>query len=269
MTAPISDRIDIRSAATRFNTQTSWLDSHHSFAFSHHRDPANTHHGLLLVSNDDIIQPETGFETHPHRDMEIITWVLRGELEHKDSEGHSGLIYPGLAQRMSAGSGIWHSEMNATPRKNTDPDPNPDNDPDAVHLVQMWVIPDTPRIDPSYQQLDINTELDRGGLVPVASGRGHDAAISIRQQDAVLWAGRLRPNEQITLPDADFVHLYIALGSLDLLDAATTGTGPRNAAPLNAGDAVRLTAASTLHATAGPQGAEILVWEMASTFQLA
>ena len=196
MTAPISDRIDIRSAATRFNTQTSWLDSHHSFAFSHHRDPANTHHGLLLVSNDDIIQPETGFETHPHRDMEIITWVLRGELEHKDSEGHSGLIYPGLAQRMSAGSGIWHSEMNATPRKNTDPDPNPDNDPDAVHLVQMWVIPDTPRIDPSYQQLDINTELDRGGLVPVASGRGHDAAISIRQQDAVLWAGRLRPNEQ-------------------------------------------------------------------------
>ena len=118
----------------------------------------------------------TGFSTHPHQDMEIVTWVLSGELEHKDSVGNVGVIYPGLAQRMSAGTGIWHSEMN----------PSAGED---VHFVQMWVPPDTERIDPGYEQLDVNAELDKGGLVPIASGRGHDAAIAIRQRGAVLWGG--------------------------------------------------------------------------------
>ena len=104
--------VDVRRADERFHTRIGWLDSHHSFSFVHHYDPANTHHGLLLVSNDDIVRAGTGFRTHPHQDMEIVTWVLAGELEHKDSEGNTGIIYPGLAQRMSAGTGIWHSEMN-------------------------------------------------------------------------------------------------------------------------------------------------------------
>ena len=95
-----------------------------------------------------MIRKGTGFSTHPHQDMEIVTWVLSGELEHKDSEGNSGIIYPGLAQRMSAGTGIWHSEMN--PRGAED-----------VHLVQMWVLPDTERIAPGYEQLDIGAELDK------------------------------------------------------------------------------------------------------------
>src|SRR5262249_31748207 len=161
-------------------TKLSWLDSRHSFSFGQHYDRANTHHGLLLVNNDDIVRAGSGFSTHPHRDMEIVTWVLEGAIEHKDSVGNKGLIYPGLAQRMSGGRGILHSEMNTS------------GSADA-HFVQMWVLPDEEAIDPSYEQLDVNDALDRGGLVPIASGRGHDAAISIRQRDAVLWGGRLQP----------------------------------------------------------------------------
>jgi len=213
-------QIDVRRRNQRFHTHISWLDSHHSFSFSDHYDPNNTHHGLLLVSNDDVVKPNTGFRTHPHQDMEIVTWVLDGELEHKDSEGNTGIIYPGLAQRMSAGTGIWHSEMNPQKDRN-------------VHFIQMWIPPDTEGINPSYEQLDINGELEKGNLVPIASGRGHEAAISIRQQDAVLWGGRLRPGESVQMPDAPYVHLFIAKGSVDL----------EGAGALQTGDAVRLTAA--------------------------
>jgi len=232
--------IDVRSADSRFHTRIPWLDSRHSFSFGHHYDPDNVGHGLLLVSNDDRVRAGTGFSTHPHQDMEIVTWVLTGELEHKDSEGNHGIIYPGLAQRMSAGTGIWHSEM------------NPSGDTD-VHFVQMWVPPDTERIDPSYEQLDINGELAKGGLVPVASGKGHDAAIKIRQRDAVLWAGRLTAGETITVPDAQWVHLFVARGNVTLEGAGL----------LVEGDAVRLTAAGELRLTADAvDGAEVLVWEM-------
>jgi len=237
--ASLQPTVDLRRSGERFATRIDWLDSRHSFSFNRHYDPENTHFGLLLVSNDDVIQPETGFSTHPHRDMEIVTWVLEGELEHKDSEGNTGLIYPGLAQRMSAGTGILHSEINATKAA-------------PVHLVQMWVVPDTERIRPGYAQLDINSELSRGGLVPVASGRGHDAAIPIRQDGAVLWAGRLGPNEAVTLPDAPFVHFYVAKGEADL----------DHAGKLARGDAARMTLPGALKATAGAEGAEVLVWEM-------
>jgi len=233
--------IDIRRAGDRFHTKIGWLDSYHSFSFGRHYDPRNTNHGLLLVSNDDIIKAGTGFQTHPHQDMEIVTWVLDGELEHKDSEGNSGIIYPGLAQRMSAGTGIWHSEMN--PGGNED-----------VHLVQMWVLPDTQKIKPGYEQLDINPQLKGGGLVPVASGRGHDAAISIRQQGAVLWAGRLKPGEKVKIPDAPFIHLFIASGNAEL-----EGVGD-----LFTGDAVRLTAGGGRSLSADTTaGAEVLIWESA------
>lgn len=232
--------IDIRRKDQQFHTQAGWLDSYHSFSFGPHYDPHNTHHGLLLVSNDDIIKAGTGFSTHPHQDMEIVTWVLKGELEHKDSEGHKGIIYPGLAQRMSAGRGIWHSEINNSSQKD-------------VHLVQMWVLPDTERIDPGYEQLDINSEMVKGGLVPIASGRGHNAAIQIRQKGAVLWGGRLKPGEVVTLPEAQFVHLYIAQGAAVL----------ESAGPLSAGDAVRLTGAGKQKLTADPKtGTEVLIWEM-------
>src|SRR6266487_345571 len=195
--------VDIRRGETRPHTKIDWLDSRHSFSFGRHYDPANTHHGLLLVSNDDRVAPAGGFPPHFHRDMEIVTWVLAGRLEHRDSEGNHGELYPGLAQRMSAGAGIWHSEMNPASA-------------DGVHFIQMWVLPDTERINPGYEQLDINTELDKGGLQAIASGQGHDAAISIRQRDAVLWGGRLKPGESVRISDAQFVHLFVAKGAADL-----------------------------------------------------
>jgi quercetin 2,3-dioxygenase len=234
---PTARQIDVRRCDDRFGTRVGWLDSKHSFSFGRHYDPANTGHGLLLVNNDDVVRAGTGFDTHPHRDMEIVTWVLSGELEHKDSERNRGIIYPGLAQRMSAGRGIWHSEMNASGT-------------DDVHFVQMWVSPDTESIDPGYQQLDINGELAKGGLVPIASGKGHDAAISIRQRGAVLYGGRLQAGESVTVPDDRHVHVFVARGAVDLEDAGTLGTG----------DAARLTEAGDLSLVAGAAGAEVLIW---------
>jgi redox-sensitive bicupin YhaK (pirin superfamily) len=232
--------IDVRRSADRFHTEAGWLHSNHSFSFSRHYDPDNTHHGLLLVNNDDRVDPGTGFDTHPHRDMEIITWVLDGELEHSDTLHNRGILYPGLAQRMSAGTGIWHSEMNPSGSE-------------PVHFVQMWVLPDTESIEPGYQQLDINAELERGGLVPIASGQGHDAAISIRQRDAVLWGGRLTPGETVSVPDAAHTHVFIAVGSVAL----------EGAGGLAEGDAVRLTGAGSPRLTAGESGAEVLIWATA------
>jgi redox-sensitive bicupin YhaK (pirin superfamily) len=234
--------IDIRRSDDRFHTRAGWLDSKHSFSFGGHYDPNNTHHGQLLVLNDDHVAGGTGFETHPHQDMEIVTWVLDGELEHRDSEGNRGLIYPGLAQRMSAGRGIWHSEKNASPV-------------DDVHFLQMWVLPDTESIDPGYQQMDINDQLGAGGLVPVASGPGHDAAISIQQKDAVLWAARLNPGERIEVPDAAYGHIFMAKGSGEL---EANGR-------LDTGDAVRLTRADDLSLVAGHVGAEVLIWTTGAT----
>ena len=170
--------------------------------------------------------------------MEIVTWVLDGELEHKDSEGNHGIIYPGLAQRMSAGTGIWHSEM------------NPQGDK-PVHFIQMWVRPDTERITPGYEQLDINGPLSKGGLVPIASGRGHEAAISIRQKGAVLLGGRLGSRETVTVPDAPYVHVFVAKGSARLEDAGL----------LEAGDEARLTRAGGRSLTAEGNGGEVLIWE--------
>jgi redox-sensitive bicupin YhaK (pirin superfamily) len=245
----LTPTLDVRRRDQRFSTQLGWLDSKHSFSFGHHRDPRNTHFGLLLVSNDDRVKADTGFDTHPHRDMEIVTWVLEGELEHQDSAGHTGTVYPGLAQRMSAGTGIFHSEMNRGLTDTSQHSMRPRGD---VHFVQMWVVPDEGGIRPGYEQLDVNAELDRGGLVPVASGMGDDAAISIAQRHARLLAGRLRPGEAVDLPDAPFVHLFVARGAVDL----------EGAGPLAAGDAGRLTAADGPRLTAGPDGAEVLVWEM-------
>jgi quercetin 2,3-dioxygenase len=233
--------LDHRPAASRFHTNIGWLDSWHSFSFGEHQDRRNTNHGLLLVSNDDRVAPGAGFGTHGHRDMEIVTWVLSGQLEHRDSEGNHGLLYPGLAQRMSAGSGIRHSEMN----------PSPDT---PVHFVQMWVLPDTNGIKPGYEQLDINAQLAGGGLVPIASGKGHDSAISFHQRDAVLYGARLTSGASVELPDDQHVHLFVPIGSasLDGLDA-----------PLDTGDAARATRAGSRLLTAGAEGAEVLIWATA------
>jgi len=280
-TAPV---VEIRRAADRFATQISWLDSKHSFSFGHHYDPDNTHHGLLLVNNDDIVQPGTGFETHPHREMEIVTWVLRGSLVHQDSMGHSGVIYPGLAQRMSAGTGILHSEKNdswrltggetliaaggssretliaagGSSRETLIAAGGSSRETliaaEPVHFIQMWVVPDETGIIPGYQQLEIDDELLSGGLVTIASGmpehRNH-SAISIRNRYAALHGARLQVDQSIELPQAPYLHLFVARGDVTLEGGGLLGEG----------DAVRLTASDGQRVTA-TQPSEILVWEM-------
>ena len=245
----MTNKVDIRRAGERYKTDIGWLDSKHSFSFSRHYDPANTHHGLLLVNNDDVVTAGRGFETHPHRDMEIVTWVLDGSLVHQDSEGNQGVIYPGLAQRMSAGTGILHSEKNDAWRV----DGRATHD-EPVRFIQMWVLPDESGITPGYEQLEIADELLRGGLVPVASGMdAHAGAAAIRIQNrfAALHAARLAPSGTVLVPDAPFVHLFVARGTVDLEGAGT----------LAEGDAVRLTGVGGQRLTAS-EDAEVLVWEM-------
>lgn len=231
-----TDTIDVRPAASRFHTDLGWLDSHHSFSFGPHHDPDNVGHGLLIVSNDDVVAPGGGFGTHPHRDMEIVTWVLDGELEHRDSAGHEGVIHPGLAQRMSAGRGIRHSEVN---HSTTEP----------VHFVQMWVVPDTAGIEPGYEQRDVSDLLAGGGLVPIASGSGDGGAITIHQRGAAMSVGRLAADERVELPDDAYVHLFVALGEVEL-----------DGRPLGTGDAARLTGAGPVPVRAVAD-AEIIVWQ--------
>jgi redox-sensitive bicupin YhaK (pirin superfamily) len=246
---PLRPAVDVRRAQDRFATRLSWLDSKHSFSFSHHYDPRNTHHGVLLVNNDDLVEPGTGFETHPHRDMEIITWVLAGSLVHQDSTGHCGVIYPGLAQRMSAGSGILHSEKNDSWRL-----PGGSRHTDPVRFVQMWVVPDEDGVTPGYEQREIDDELLRGGLVPLASGmatQDADAAIRIGNKYAALHVARLTVADTVELPNAPYLHLFLARGTATLEGAGT----------LRAGDAVRLTATGGQRVSA-LEPAEILVWEM-------
>ena len=240
--------IDVRRATDRFKSRMGWLDSKHSFSFGHHYDPANTHHGLLLVNNDDIVEAGTGFDTHPHKDMEIVTWVLQGSLVHQDSEGNTGVIYPGLAQRMSAGTGILHSEKNDAWRV----DGQKVHD-DPVHFVQMWVLPDERGIQPGYEQLEIDDELMKGKLVPVASGMAadrDDTAIRINNRYAALHAARLQADDSVVVPDAPFVHLFVARGDVEL----------EGAGPLVEGDAVRLMGGGQNLLASGD--AEVLVWEM-------
>jgi quercetin 2,3-dioxygenase len=250
MSSPTSGAgVDVRRSQERFASRIGWLDSKHSFSFSHHWDPANTHHGLLLVNNDDVVAAGSGFETHPHRDMEIVTWVLDGSLVHQDSTGRSGVIYPGLAQRMSAGRGIRHSEKNDSWRLlgGTAHD-------QPVHFVQMWVVPDEVGIDPGYEQLELDDDHLRNRLAPVASGMAShldDTAIRIRNRYAALHVARLDPGRSVLLPDAPYLHLFVARGSVDL----------EGAGPLDEGDAVRFTATGGHRATA-TEAAEVLVWEM-------
>ena len=217
--------------------------------------PHNTHHGLLLVNNDDVVAPGTGFETHPHRDMEIVTWVLRGSLVHQDSTGHAGVIYPGLAQRMSAGTGILHSRRTTrgdcrAATRHTDP----------VHFVQMWVVPDEDGIEPGYAQREIDADLLSGALVPVASGMPQhgDSAIRIanRLRDAARGAARAR-----AVGDAArgaLLHLFVARGDVTLRAPARW----RRATPCG----------SPRPAVSGSprrRAAEILVWEMHATLAAA
>ena len=202
---------------------------------------------MLVVSNHDTIAPRSGFDTHPHPNMEIVTWVLNGSLVHQDSEGHAGVIYPNLAQRMTAGTGIRHSE------KNDQPAVNPDVG-QPLDLIQMWVVPDEREVAPGYEQLELDSSDLHGRLAVVASGMARhrsQAAIRIRNQYAALHIGRLDPGDSVTVPGAPYAHVYLARGRMDLEDEGA----------LQAGDAARLTAAGQRRLTAA-EPSEVLIWEM-------
>lgn len=233
--------VELRTPSQRFRTRLDWLDSWHSFNFGEHHEAGQGGFALLLVSNDDIVAPGRGFGTHGHRDMEIVTWVLSGALEHRDSGGHHGVLRPGIAQRMSAGTGIRHSEMNAS-------------EDEPVHFVQMWVLPDTPGIEPGYEQLDVGDRLAGGELVPVASGDRSRGGIAIRQRGATLWAGRIPHGATIGLPSAPFVHAFCAAGS------GVLGRGAERI-DLATGAAARCVD-EQLSFEAGDDGGELLVWAM-------
>lgn len=248
---------DVRRAADRATTRAPWLTSRHSFSFNDYYDPDNTHHGLLLVNNDDVVAPGAGFDTHPHRDAEIVTWVLSGALSHADSIGNAGVIHPGLAQRMSAGTGILHSERN-------------ESDTEPVHFIQMWIMPDAPARKPGYQQREIGDALTAGTLVPVASGNDPDAAISIGNAGATLYVARLAPGGSVELPEAPYLHLFVAAGHVELEGSGGLDTGgsashdggeAKLEPPLGPGDAVRFTGGCGRRLTAS-QPAEVLIWAM-------
>jgi quercetin 2,3-dioxygenase len=233
--------VEVRRSAERFATRLAWLDSRHSFSFGRHYDPANTHFGLLLAANHDVVQAGAGFGPHPHRDVEIVSWVLAGALEHADDAGNRGVIRPGQVQWTSAGAGIVHSERA--------------HGGEPVEFVQMWVWPDGFGAAPDYRQGDVAAALAAGGLVPIASGipRHRATAVPIRQRDAALHAARLATGESLPLPAAPYLHLYLARGRLTL-----DGAGD-----LQAGDAARITAADNpAPQVTATSPAELLVWEM-------
>ena len=241
-----SETIEVRPASSRFRTRTDGTDTRHSFSFGIHYDPDNVAFGPLLVHNDDRVQTGAGYPDHPHRDSEIVTWVLEGSLVHEDSAGNRGVVVPGLAQRMSAGSGVVHAERNDAYRLHLTRPATP------VRFVQMWLRPDTPGGPPSYQ----SRELDLGDLesswLPVASGRHPDSAVRLDSAGSTLWVTRLSPGASRLLPGGRLQHVYLAYGAVEVSSVGR----------LEGGDALRLTGGDQLRLT-GVRAAELLVWEMA------
>ncbi len=230
-------RIDVRRAGERFVTVAPGRTTRHSFSFDRHYDPANVEMGFLVCLNDDVVQPGSGYPDHPHRELEIVTWVLEGELRHEDSTGRGGTMTPGLLQRLCAGSGLVHSEVNAGV--------------DPVHFVQMWVRPGESGLPPTYDHAVVDP---RGGWLTLASGipahRG-SAAVPISNDRAGLHGARLADQELVRLPEAPMLHLFVARGRAEL--EGTGELGPGDAVRLFAGGGQRLTAVGD---------AEVLAWEM-------
>jgi hypothetical protein len=230
--------IDVRRAADRFTTTAAGVSSRHSFSFGRHYDPGNVAFAVLVAHNEDRLAPGHGYDLHPHTDLEIVTWVLEGSLVHTDSGGHVHELHPGVVQRLSAGSGVLHSERNDVPAGSA-----------PMRFVQMWLRPDEPGLDPSYVQQEAPSS---GGLVPLVSGVGGlDAAVRIHTAGAALHVARLAPGTSVRLPDAAHLHVFVARGAVRLEGAGS----------LQQGDAARCSDQGGLAVTA-EQEAEALVWEL-------
>ena len=206
--------ITVRKASDRGHTKIDWLDSNHTFSFGHYYDPTHMGFGKLRVINDDTVSAGGGFATHGHQDMEIISYVVDGALEHKDSIGTGSVIKPGDIQRMSAGTGIRHSEFNHS-------DDNP------VRFLQIWIEPDTDGIDPSYEQVHVPFNDRRGQLRLVGSRDGAEGGITIHQ-DVRLYAGVLTDGDVVehSIPSGRKAWLQVVEGDLDVNgQALSTGDG--------------------------------------------
>lgn len=238
--------IHVYRAADRFVTIGTGLVSRHSFSFGEHYDPANVSFGPLLVHNEDHIEVAQGYDDHAHRDAEIVTWVLSGSLQHSDSYGNRGLVYPRLASRMSAGSGVVHAERNDGYRL------DPTRRAEPVHFVQMWLRPDVAGGPAGYAQAEITEAALATDWVPVVSGSHPDRAVGIGTAGATLWVTTMKPGDRRSLPEADLVHLFVGRGAVDV-----EGVGR-----LESGDAVRLAPGAALRAEARSSG-ELLVWTFA------
>lgn len=201
----------IRRADERFRTRIGWLDSRHTFSFAEHYDPELLGFGALRVINDDRVAAGRGFGAHPHRDMEIISYVLDGALEHRDSLGHGSVIHPGDVQRMSAGTGIVHSEFN----------PNRDAE---VRFLQIWIVPAARGLEPSYEQRHFDEASRRGQWRLVASADGREGSLTVHQ-DVSLYVSLLEVGEQLRFPasSATSLYLHVARGELSLSVAAAAG----------------------------------------------
>jgi redox-sensitive bicupin YhaK (pirin superfamily) len=210
--------MQLRRAQDRGHADHGWLNSWHSFSFAEYYDPEHVHFGALRVINEDRVEPGMGFGTHAHRDMEIVSYVLEGKLEHKDSLGTGSVIVPGDVQRMSAGTGVRHSEY------------NPSRD-EAVHFLQIWIVPDKEGIAPSYEQKHIRAADKRGRLRLIASPDARDGSVLLHQ-DAAIYASVLDGDESVThvLKPGRRAYVHIARGIAHV-----------NGARLLAGDAAMIT----------------------------
>jgi len=197
----------IRRANERGFADHGWLRSFHTFSFADYYAPAHMGFRSLRVINEDRVEGGKGFGTHPHRDMEIISYVLSGGLQHKDSMGTGSIIRPGDVQRMSAGTGVTHSEFNASPT-------------DTVHFLQIWILPDSRGIAPSYEQKHFSEEERQGRLRLVASKGGREGSVAIHQ-DASLFAGLLAPDQRVSydLPKGRYAWLHVARGKVEVASA--------------------------------------------------
>jgi hypothetical protein len=176
--------ITVRKARNRGHFNHGWLDTYHTFSFADYYDPEHMGFRTLRVINEDVVAPGQGFGTHPHRDMEIVTYVLEGALEHRDSMGNGSVIRPGDVQRMSAGTGITHSEFNHSKTE-------------RVHLLQIWILPETRNLQPSYEQLTFSAEEKTGVLKRIASADGRGGSVTIHQ-NAAIYASILPPGRSVS-----------------------------------------------------------------------
>jgi redox-sensitive bicupin YhaK (pirin superfamily) len=230
--------LQIRKAGQRGRANFGWLDSRHTFSFGEYHDPAQQGFSDLLVINDDRVAPKQGFGTHPHRDMEIFSYVLEGALEHKDSMGTGSVIRPGDVQVMSAGTGVRHSEFN----------PSADA---PVHFLQIWIVPAQRGATPRYQQAHFAAAGKRGRLQQILSSDGADGSLQIRQ-DARVYAGLFDGAESALLPlePGRNAYVHVARGSVVV-----------NGQRLDEGDGARLRGEARLELAAG-RDAEVLVFDL-------